>query len=745
MPRGQNFLLGHGDRMTSEVGRPRGAVTKRPPYTVEQSAERLASRAFGVAQAIAELPKEALAADEAIAVVTVHPRFVSKSDSPTDLLRHLKLAPVGSRSRQMVPERWGAGAEGRVGRAEDIFVRGDARAFANWSTTMGEWNDLRPTAGVWETLSHIEDVSVAAPESKLRGPLLDERGLLEIVLHGENEVVFRSFLHYLEGQGIEVLAADRQRAGGLTFVPVMAEPGQEREIARFSFVRVARSMPRMRPIPFARRNGGRQLSFPAGSPTSESLRAVIYDGGIPKQIRPRLGPWVTLFEPDDLVEPDPDDEWHGLAVTGAFLFGPAFEPLGHPVCRVEHVRILDKNSSDPADPVAFRVLSRISNHLASLNYVPDLINLSVGPQMALDDDEVSLWTSKMDEFLADGMVLVCAASGNDGHLDTGAGLHRVQPPADGVNLLSVGASDSDSPAWRRADYSSWGPGRMPGLVKPDGLSHGGSIANPFPLLDNDGSTTYASGTSFASPIALRACAGVRAAIGDRVDALTTRALMVHFAQRHEQQTWHEVGWGRFELDVDRLITCEDDEATVLYRGWMPLTDFLRVPLAVPDGAMTGMIEISATMVVASEVDAEHSASYTRGGLEVFFRPDASRYAVRDGRRSTHPTTNEFFGAKRVFDGLAALAPEEMKWEPVRRATIRKRAALLNQPVFDVYYNHRLDGRRALNPNPLPYAFVVTMRAKSMKDFYSRVLRAHAGRLAPLVPQTRVTVGGFGAV
>jgi hypothetical protein len=74
----------------------------------------------------------------------------------------------------------------------------------------------------------------------------------------------------------------------------------------------------------------------------------------------------------------------------------------------------------------------------------------------------------LDGHLSLGRTLMTVAVGNDGNVDGGMG--RIQPPADAVNALAVGACDSREFMWNRASYSCYGPGRSPGLVKPDGWS-----------------------------------------------------------------------------------------------------------------------------------------------------------------------------------------------------------------------------------------------------------------------------------
>ena len=261
---------------------------------------------------------------------------------------------------------------------------------------------------------------------------------------------------------------------------------------------------------------------------------MIFDGGIPANVRTQLAAWVSLTEPPGTGPATPDYESHGLAVTSAFLFGP-LSPTGivdRPFSRVNHVRVLDRNngSSRPADFEYIETIDRITSHLDENQGRYRLVNISIGPDIPVSDDEVSYWTLALDQRFASSKSVVTIAVGNGGNRDEASGLNRIQPPSDAVNVLSVGATDRPAGFWSRADYSSVGPGRSPGLVKPDGVAFGGSASYPFHVVDTVNSSRPVIGTSFAAPLSLRSSAGIDVQLGTSVDPSTIRALMVHWAE-----------------------------------------------------------------------------------------------------------------------------------------------------------------------------------------------------------------------
>jgi hypothetical protein len=284
-----------------------------------------------------------------------------------------------------------------------------------------------------------------------------------------------------------------------------------------------------------------------------------------------------------------------------------------------------------------------------------------------------------------------------------------------------------------------GPGRCPGVVKPDGVVFGGSPEHPFIVLAS-AKTPHGRGvfgTSYAAPFALRGAVGGGVQLGDAVTPLGIRALMIHRAEPADNDRV-EVGWGRFETDPARLITCEDDEAIVLYEGKLPLSQHLRAALPVPPG-LKGKVWISATLVVAPDVDPEHPGAYTRAGFEIVFRPAVGAiHKYKDGSVAKQPKTKTMFG-ERVYHGEYELRRDAHKWEPCRRETTTCMASKLNRPMLDVYYHHRLGGSAAMKPRPIPYALVVGVRAPAVADLYNRVVLEYQNVLVPIQPKLPIPI------
>lgn len=747
MPRQNNFIIGQGERLTYEVDVPSGGNQKVLPYDFVSQQGRLDEKLSQTYDYISSQPPETCPNDRAVAVVTMHPRFIAKSDFPDNLFSSVGLRAIGSRSVQVAPESWGIARHPEQATTDELFVAGTRQSFARWAGNIRTWDE---NSGVSGSLRTIENVSAFQAETKVRS-IPDNRDsvMLEIILHnaGDEDVV-QSFIDYASRLAATVYIEKRRDIGGLTFVPVEVGPSSVIEVARHSFVRVARGMPSMRPLhPGLTRDdvndGSFAFALPSEPPLSEDNEAAIFDGGIPNHMRSQLSSWVSVTEPSGIGPPNPNCEAHGLAVTSAFLFGQLSvgQTLKRPLVRVNHIRVLDQDtmSSDPLNFEYFEVVDRIISHLDENAGRYQCINLSIGPSIPISDDEISYWTSALDERFARSQFIPAVAVGNSGKSDAASGLNRIQPPADAVNALSVGASDKLTSPWRRADYSSVGPGRAPGLVKPDGVAFGGTQAHPFYVIDDNSRSRPVSGTSFATPLLLNAATGLSLQLGGDVNPLAMRALMIHRAQ-DEGNSRQEVGWGKFELDPDLMITCPDDEAVVLYQGVLPTGSHLRAPIPMPNTQLVGMVTITATILIAPTVCPEFVASYTESGFEATFRPHSAQYNYRDGRRSQQPKSKSFFSENAMY-GRSEFELREggLKWEPCVKSTKRFRARSLAEPVFDIYNHGRQPGSKSNSDNPVPYALVISIKAPSVPDLYNQIIRAYAGVLIPITPKLRLPV------
>ena len=723
------FLLGYGERLTKTIEPQGGGGDKKLPYNFEEARSRLTGMVTETARDLRALPEDAFPKDQAIVAVTMHPQFLAKSYFPDGLLRATGLEAVGSRPTRVRPEKWTRKGPPTESETTDLFLLGSRTKIYNWSKELPQWT--RGVRGASD-IQKLERVRAPAPSERIRG-IEEEPGPahLEIVLHlpdPDDAGVLEDFRTFLSNRGATADLDRRLVAGGLCFLPVTADPERIEALASFSLLRVIRSVPRLRAmVPSVRISMG-GLSFSALLPEGQvdrDLRAAVFDGGLPEDHG--MERWVDSHE-IDVGPPVPAGLTHGAQVTSALLFGPLRDGVraDRPVCGVDHYRVLDsKSEEDPFE--LFDVLQRIKKVLATRSYA--FINLSIGPRVPIEDDEVHTWACVLDDLLADGETLLFSAVGNDGDADWESGNARVQVPSDSVNTIAVGAADRSGTKWERAGYSSVGPGRSPGLVKPDILAFGGSTHEPFWTLDPlaPPAVVPAAGTSFATPEALRMALGLRAHFGEVFSPLAIKALLVDASEDNGFR--RECGWGRIPDLIDDAATCSPGVVRVLYQGELTPAEYMRAPIPIPAKTLSGKVTVSATIVYASQVDPQDPGNYTRSGLDVVFRPHADKF--REG--ATYPKSSHFFQLKE-FSEEQELRKDAHKWETTLHRSRRMYGTSLKDPVFDIHYNSRLGGANSRVAGPIKYAMVVSIDAPKVPDLYTRVLARYPTILVPLRPR-----------
>ena len=735
----RNFLLGRGERLAEDVVVKSSPPNKEAPYTFYETRERLQPMLRSTVDAIDALPDEACPDDLAVVSLTLNPEYIAKSYFPNDLLRSSGLTTVGSKPRRITPRKKSKGREPKPAVTTELFVMGKREKFRSWQKTLPDWvAEARPA----QELITIEEIYAPTVSDKIKGSLPAKGdAVFEVVLHtdallGENKVLHK-FREYLRGLGIDDPLERRFYAGGLCFVGLDAPVDLAETMAAFTIVRALREMPKLRMLRPTVRSASaptEQIQLPSEAALDPNLKVAIFDGGLPDGHA--VTAWVNPVDTTGVGGGHPEFTKHGLGVTSAFLFGhlrPRVE-APRPFANVDHYRVLDTEPGQNPKEM-HEVLERIDKVLNNCPY--NFVNLSIGPEVPIEDDDVDAWTAILDERFSGANILATIAVGNGGENDAILGFNRVQVPSDCVNAMAVGACDRLGKNWKRASYSSVGPGRSPGLIKPDIVGFGGSLERPFLVASpiDDTSLEATGGTSFAAPALLRLGAGIKAHIGPNINLLTTRALLIHTAERGDRDL-KEVGWGRVEQSLDEILTVGDDSIRVLYQGEISPAKFLRLPVPLPDDEITGMVEITATLCFKTRTDPHHPSIYTRAGLIPTFRPHDGKFKTDTQK---HPNTKSFFSDPTETVEEEEVRRDAWKWENCLHRSVQFRGSSLSNPCFDIHYNARMEGRNFSPGEQLPYSMVVTVRAKWVEDLYNRVVRKYATTLEVFRPVIDIPV------
>ncbi len=730
----RNFLLGYGERLTVPVQIEKGMEPSPPPYAFAEARSRLVPQFAQAAVELAQLPAAACPDDFAVGLVTIHPEYTAKSFFPGKLLREARMETIGSRPTRVQPEKWKKKKVPEEVPTTQLYVTARREDFATFAKSLPNWSELRTGA---DQLFEVEAFRALRPEDRIQ-PLAKRstEPLLEIVLHVSGlpnpDRILEAFEAFSKSLNLDPDLDRRFEVGGLCFLPMRTPRALLPRISQFAFMRTAREMPGLRPLIRAKSKFKPfPVALPKVAPLDKQLRAAVFDGGIRND--GSLMPFAQSHEPAGVASSVDEYVDHGTAVTSAVLFGPLIkgEELQRPYGIVDHYRVLDSESqNDPYE--LYDTLARIRDILQSRKY--SFVNLSIGPALSVEDHDVHAWTAVLDELLSNGETLATIAVGNEGEKDWKSGNARVQVPSDSVNSLAIGAADSQAKEWKRAAYSCIGPGRSPGLIKPDLVAFGGSQDEPFFILDQSLSIALPeSGTSFASPYALRMGMGVRAHFGTLLSPLAIKALLVHASDPSKIHP-HEVGWGRVPKHLDSLVLCEEGVARVVYQGELTPAQYLRTPIPLPSGTLQGMITLTATFCFACETDPQDPSNYTRSGLDITFRPHADKY--EEGK--THPKTSSFF-RRSDYDTEKELRHDAHKWETTLHRRKSFQPASLKDPFFDVHYQTRQFGKASRGSDKIRYALIITVSAPKVKNLYDRIAQRYRTQLEPLQPIIEVPI------
>ena len=711
----KNILIGYGESLTENINVKSGSGKKKHPYSFAEARERFIDDMTVVLENARAKPTNQCANGEVVIQFLQHPSYLAKSYYPNKLFKRFGLRDVGSKAVTVKPTKWAIKEPPEEGLASCVFVSGTPDKFEAMLNAV-TYEALPETAQT--SIRTLEKTSTIDVTEKVKAIDKGKELLkLEVVLHASksDSYIRQSFEQY--ATSIEAIAdwTKVKIVGGLTFLPVSISSGNEFNLAAFSHLRALRSVPKLRinRPDLMRTSFATTFALPEFIDLQTDFEVCIFDGGLGDNTV--ISQWANEIVPADIKGSHPKLLSHGSEVCSTYLFGPYDEKhnsLSKPYTKIDIVRVLSPTETDPD---LFDVLARIEQVLSLKKY--KYVNISLGPRLSIDDDDVHVWTSVLDNLLQDGHCLATVAIGNDG--DLSKELSRIQPPSDMVNCFAVGSSDTIADDWAKAPYSCIGPGRSPGIVKPDGVIFGGSENDLFKIYSPlTHSIIGTMGTSYSAPYAMRVAAGIDAITDFDLSATTVKALLIHNADR-KGHPMTDVGWGRLPSSPESVIECLDDEATIVFQGELKKSNHLRIPIPMPNGLDCTWVHLKATFCFNAVTDPEHPLHYTRSGLDISFRANDGR--IPEG--AEHPETKTFFSVGKLYDTEQELREDAHKWETSISREQRFRLSTLSNPVFDVKYHAREKGGDSDNTlPPLNYSLILSIRAEGDNNVYNMILQ-----------------------
>src|SRR5260370_25039316 len=138
-PNNQHYILGKGELLTETIVIPHGGDEGRHPYTMPEAKRFLTPRMVAAASELDRLPREACPNDEAVVILTLHPKYLPKSAYPEDFFEVTMLRPVGSRPATVVPRKWAKDSPPQPSATAELFVAGSRETFRQLPESIKRW------------------------------------------------------------------------------------------------------------------------------------------------------------------------------------------------------------------------------------------------------------------------------------------------------------------------------------------------------------------------------------------------------------------------------------------------------------------------------------------------------------------------------------------------------------------------------------------------------------------------------
>lgn len=739
-------ILGFGERLVNPVTVRSGGGSKKHVRTFAEARDRLIPQLEVLSEQIDSLT-ENLRLTRIFFLVMLDSSYLAKSYFPNTLNRSMGWEMVGSRPWWQTDRDGIDLTKPMLGRS--LFFCTDQKQI--------EYTRKRLVQGTGLNQSEQDDFvkidSVFLPAGSDRLINIDqefESGVVELLFHPMTAREWRECEEKMEAlcnsDRANNILWGRRRGGGDQpyFVPAVISSETIQNLSGFNPLRAARPMPGVS-FPRVRRDTTNQAGNPPGTGVLRETgfpEIGVFDGGVDDSV-PHLTPWV---EGVDLTPEEPEEFSieHGTAVCGAVLYGSCLpnRNLDPPKMKVRSFRVFPTPKIEDIDLELYQILDWIEDTVTNEQYrhIKAFV-LSFGPDIPVEDQEVNLFTTTLDRLAMEHDVLFIVAAGNTGQLHPP--LNRLQPPADIVNGLGVGAySYEERLRIIPALYSSVGPGRPGSSIKPDICGFGGSDSDPFYVLlpGSDGQIAGTQGTSFAAPF-IGSTAGAllyRANMPEALPPQMVKALIIHNASRPKGWDPNSYGWGALVATPDQIASCTGNEVTVLYNGIMSFGNWMRLQVPFPDDLdFGGQVYFNWTFTYASGISPGTPDDYTLAGAEIHFRPNASNFGfskkdenyvfvnVKQEQAKVNELQND--GWKQSAHPRAKNPKREQelrelgKWDTVVRGQKRQARKDVESPVLDVHALARAEWETSKGPDVINYAAVITVRATDPQvQLYQRI-------------------------
>ncbi|WP_141903878.1 S8 family peptidase [Lysinibacillus sp. Y5S-8] len=714
-------ILGRGENLVEPINKNSAGGPKEFPRSYEEAKKLVKEELVKVKKDIDSIPFEKKM-DEVVIAVRLNEKFLAKSYTPNSFFGALDVENVGSR-------KWitDSGKESKLN-----FVKIQPKNIDNGLMLL----DSIRSKSFKEDLRKIEEINLLNKDEVALG-FEDtwDNGRVELVLHPyeEAEIVLDKLFTLLN---IPKEHRSKIKYKAYEHGPIFVSINLSREdinlLTDFNPLRT------VHPMDFELNSVFTDLIPNKVNPPVSTVTPVkkvgVIDGGVNIQNPFFQQSTTQYYEVDSL----PSDSFmtHGTNVSSLILYGDLqnFQEgvaVPSPVLGVESIRVFP--TSNPSDVDLYESIDLIEKAVPQLTDI-DVFNVSVGPKGSILDDDISRFTTALDQLAYDHRKLFIVAVGNSGMSQEP--YNRIESPSDMVNGIGVGAYQINVDGnYSRAPYSSIGFGREGCKIKPDFCEHGGSALHPIQVL---GTEEYAmqnvQGTSFAAPIVARKAAELMLKSND-IGVLTARSLLTQASSSEIDEIDHEFGYGICAKNVDDILLCTPNKVTIVYNNEMSVRNYAKLKLPVPQTCGAKKIKISWTVVVVTPPNPLFAESYTSTAIEDALHPHEDKYNLyKNSRTLKRNIITDADSIQELLDDEwklgsipASVTPnkfateserrDDLKWDTVAKRSKVFQANSLKNPFLTF---HALD--RDTDKTRVRYSVAVTIEAIEYQgDLYQEIL------------------------
>lgn len=367
--------------------------------------------------------------------------------------------------------------------------------------------------------------------------------------------------------------------------------------------------------------------------------------------------WVEYHKMiDENIPLQPEDFYHGTAVTSIIVDGPRGNPHLEDGCgnfQVRHFGVATNSAFS-----SFAVLRQIRNIVAS-NRDIKVWNLSLGSQLEIKKNSISPEGAELDRIQTEYDVIFVVAGTNNQYSNKQN--VRIGAPADSLNSLVVNSVGFDK---KPASYTRVGP-VLSFFYKPDISYYGGNgktIDQMIAVCKDSLGASYVKGTSFAAPWITRKMAYLIHIMG--LSKEIAKALIIDSAAgwNSKDDLSYTVGYGVVPQNINDIIRTPEDEIRFILTGTTDSYETYTYNLPVPLVNNMHPFYARATLVYFPQCNRNQGVDYTNTEMDIHF----GRVQIKDGKQKIKPIDNN----KQAEEGLQVIYEEEArkeyrKWDNVK--------------------------------------------------------------------------------